>query len=396
MISDRRSRKKVLMIGYGAQTLIAAGLVTADLTGTLTLPLIFSGALLVGIFATITTPSVLVILKDFIKNDDLFGRLAGLAAANTKIGQLVASAGFGLLYGLIAATGTLLLSGVMALISFVGISGIKIVSEEHPKLAPGQTVLGFLVDGRRYIFRHRAMALLVMLTAVPMAARGMVLYQLPAIVDKQFNSGHLTMGLLYAVGVVGGLLGGFILSAARARGDHPLVDRRLRRDVRCTDWNLLFHPCRVLSGDSPRTTAAIATELALTDAEGGRMPIEKAERIRQWQAAGEPVGMVGDGINDAPALAQADLSIAMASGADIAGQTSDLVLARPNLTLVPWFVGLSRRTRRIIRENLIWAFGYNLLTVRLAATGTITPIIAAGTMALSSLLVVADSLRLRR
>lgn len=211
MISDRRSRKMVLMVGFGAQTLIAAGLVTAELTGTLTLPMIFGGAFLVGIFATITAPSVLVILKDFVKGDDLFGRLSGIAAANTKIGQLVASAGFGFLYGLIAATGTLLLSGIMALVSFISISGIKVVSEEHSKLAPGQTIYGFASDGRRYIFRHRAMALLVMLTAVPMAARGMIFYQLPAIVDRQFSSGHLTMGIIYAVGVVGGLLGGIIL-----------------------------------------------------------------------------------------------------------------------------------------------------------------------------------------
>lgn len=219
MISDRRSRKLVLMIGYGAQALIAAGLVTAELSGTLTLPMIFGGALLVGIFATITAPSVVVILKDFIKEDDLFGRLSGVAAANTKIGQLIASAGFGFLYGLITATGTLLLSGIMALVSYISISGIKIISEEHPKLAPGQTVAAFAMDGRRYVFRHRAMALLVMLTAVPMAARGMIFYQLPAIVDRQFSSGHLTMGIIYAVGVVGGLIGGIILGRRKnARG----------------------------------------------------------------------------------------------------------------------------------------------------------------------------------
>ena len=219
MISDRRSRKMVLMVGYGAQTLIAAGLITAELTGTLNLPMIFGGALLVGIFATITGPSVLVILKDFVKGDDLFGRLSGIAAANTKIGQLIASAGFGFLYGVIAATGTLLLSGIMALVSFISISGIKVVSEEHPKLPPGQTIYGFASDGRRYIFRHRAMALLVMLTAVPMAARGMIFYQLPAIVDRQFSSGHLTMGIIYAVGVVGGLLGGIILGRRKSPRD---------------------------------------------------------------------------------------------------------------------------------------------------------------------------------
>ena len=106
--------------------------------------------------------------------------------------------------------------------------------------------------------------------------------------------------------------------------------------------------------------------------------------------------MVGDGVNDAPALAQADLSLTVASGTDVAGETSDVVLMRHDLTLIPWLVGLSRRTRRIIRENLGWAFAYNLVAVPLAALGIISPAIAAATMATSSLLVVGNSLRLRR
>ncbi len=152
----------------------------------------------------------------------------------------------------------------------------------------------------------------------------------------------------------------------------------------------------MLSGDQSRTTTAIAAELGLADAEGGCSPTDKAQRIRAWQNAGEVVAMVGDGINDAPALAQADLSIAMGTGADVAGETSDLILARFDLTLIPWFIGFSRRTGRIIRQNLAWAFAYNLLMVPLAATGTISPIVAAGAMAVSSLLVVGNSLRLRR
>lgn len=152
----------------------------------------------------------------------------------------------------------------------------------------------------------------------------------------------------------------------------------------------------MLSGDSPRTTQAIAAELGLADYEGSCTPAEKAARIQAWQAAGERVGMAGDGVNDAPALAQADLSIAMAGGSDVAGETSDVVLTRHDLTLIPWFIHLSRRTNRIIRENLGWAFAYNLLVVPLAALGVISPVIAAVTMAASSLLVVGNSLRLRR
>jgi heavy metal translocating P-type ATPase len=152
----------------------------------------------------------------------------------------------------------------------------------------------------------------------------------------------------------------------------------------------------MLSGDDPRTVQAIAAELGLTEYEGNCPPPDKAARIQEWQAAGERVAMVGDGVNDAPALAQADLSITAAGGSDVAGETSDVVLMRSDLALVPWFIHLSRRTRRIILENLGWAFAYNLVSVPLAAFGLISPVVAAVTMATSSLLVVGNSLRLRR
>jgi len=152
----------------------------------------------------------------------------------------------------------------------------------------------------------------------------------------------------------------------------------------------------MLSGDSPRTTQAIATELGLSEYEGNCPPQEKAKRIQAWQEAGEKVAMAGDGVNDAPALAQADLSITAAGGTDVAGETSDIVLTRSDLTLIPKFIHLSRRTRRIIHQNLGWAFAYNLLAVPLAALGIISPVIAAAAMATSSLLVVGNSLRLRR
>jgi P-type E1-E2 ATPase len=151
----------------------------------------------------------------------------------------------------------------------------------------------------------------------------------------------------------------------------------------------------MLSGDSTRTTAAIAAELGLDEYGGELSPQDKAEKIKAWQEAGEMVAMVGDGVNDGPALAQADLSITAAGGTDVAGETSDLVLTRHDLTLIPGFIRLSRRTRRIIYENLGWAFAYNLVALPLAAFGIISPIIAAATMATSSLLVVGNSLRLR-
>lgn len=152
----------------------------------------------------------------------------------------------------------------------------------------------------------------------------------------------------------------------------------------------------LLSGDNPITTNAIAKTLNLNDFEGSCSPIEKSNRIKKWQESGMNVAMVGDGINDAPALAQANLSFTVAGGTDIAGETSDVVLVVNDLSLVPWFIKRSQKTRKIIMENLGWAFAYNLFAVPLAAFGLISPVIAAASMATSSLLVVGNSLRLRK
>jgi len=152
----------------------------------------------------------------------------------------------------------------------------------------------------------------------------------------------------------------------------------------------------LLSGDSPETTRAIAREIGLESYQGGLLPAEKAGQIKDWQESGEMVAMVGDGVNDAPALAQSDLSITVAGGTAVAGETSDIILMRSDLELIPWFIRKSKRVRRIIGENLGWAFAYNLVALPLAALGIITPVIAAITMASSSLLVVGNSLRLRR
>jgi len=129
---------------------------------------------------------------------------------------------------------------------------------------------------------------------------------------------------------------------------------------------------------------------------GGVAPEAKAARILDWQARGDRVAMVGDGANDGPALAQADVSFTAAGGTDIAAETSDIVLLRRDLTLVPRFIELSRKVRGIVRENLWWAFAYNAVAVPVAALGLLTPAFAAVTMSVSSLVVVLNSLRLRR
>ena len=128
----------------------------------------------------------------------------------------------------------------------------------------------------------------------------------------------------------------------------------------------------------------------------GMLPAGKVNAIERLQAEGRVVAMAGDGVNDAAALAQADLSMAMGTGADAAIEASDLTLVRGDLLAAADAIALSRRTLRIIRGNLFWAFGYNAAAVPLAALGFLNPLIAAAAMAFSSVFVVTNSLRLRR
>ena len=138
-----------------------------------------------------------------------------------------------------------------------------------------------------------------------------------------------------------------------------------------------------------------ARGVGIDDVRAGVMPESKAEVINALKRAGRHVAMVGDGINDAPALATAHLGLAVADGSDIAIRSADIVLIREDLRVVADAVRLARRTLGTIRTNLFWAFGYNMAAIPLAATGLLNPLIAAAAMALSSVLVVANSMRLR-
>lgn len=152
----------------------------------------------------------------------------------------------------------------------------------------------------------------------------------------------------------------------------------------------------LLTGDNTATANRVAEQLGITEVLAEVLPEEKAAVVRRLQAEGRVVAFAGDGVNDAPALASADLGMAVGSGAHVAADAADLILVRDELTVVPDAIRLARSTLRTIRGNLVWAFGYNLAAVPLAALGLLNPLLAGGAMALSSLFVVSNSQRLRR
>jgi Cu+-exporting ATPase len=238
---------------------------------------------------------------------------------------------------------------------------------------PGLGVEG-LVDGRHAVAGRRTWV------------ESRVSATIPATVAPQLDAAETQGRTVVLVAWDGELAGGFVVSdTVKPTSQEAIIALRA----------LGLRPV-LLTGDNSRAAESVAQSVGIQDVVSEVLPAGKVDAIKALQADGHVVAMVGDGVNDAAALAQADLGIAMGAGSDVAIAASDLTLVSGDLRSAGDAVRLARATLRIIKGNLFWAFAYNLAALPVAAFGLLNPMIAGGAMAFSSVFVVSNSLRLRR
>lgn len=239
------------------------------------------------------------------------------------------------------------------------------------KAISGQGVEG-VISGNRIFFGNKKL----------MIAEGVDLSKMNDINEKLEKEGKTVMFLGSAKKILG------IIAVA------DTVKDSARKGVQ--ELETLGIDTYMITGDNKRTASAIASSVGIKNVIAEVLPEQKESEIRKIQADGKKVAMVGDGINDAPALAAADIGIAMGTGTDVAIEAADITLVNKDLTSVSSAIKLSKRTIRTIKQNLFWAFGYNVILIPVAMAGRISPVLAASAMALSSVSVVTNSLLLKR
>jgi Cu+-exporting ATPase len=256
--------------------------------------------------------------------------------------------------------------------------GLSLAEPEAFAVRPGEGVVG-QVAGRRVAAGNRAL----------MAERGIDVAQLEAAAVGLADRGATPVFVAMdgrAVGLVG------IADPVKATSGEAIAQ------IRALGIRVVM-----LTGDDRRTAVSVARSVGIHDVVAEVLPDRKLDEVQRIQAEGRVVAMVGDGLNDAPALAQSDVGIALGTGTDVAMETGSITLMRGDLLAVPQAIRLARRTMRVIRQNLFWAFVYNVIGIPVAAGALfpsfgilLTPALAAGAMAVSSVSVVTNSLRLRK